>query len=322
MNRKKIIKGLGVAAAAAGVGLFAAGEAMWFGVLTKKGSDVMSKVFGEEPPEPPVKPAYDICEGAEEWFEATPHRDVTTVNSIGDEPCAVLFEQEGSHKWAVICHGYTSAPGGMARYAREYYNKGYNLILPYMRGHEKGIREKNVVCYSFGWLDRLDLVAWINYAVALDLESRIVLHGESMGAATVMMAVGENIPDNVVCAIEDCGFSSVWDEFSYQIGEMFHLPVFPFLHVAQLCVKRHEDLDFRKASAVDALKNSKTPMLFIHGEADDFVPFEMVHKCYSAFDGEKDMLTVPGAGHAFAVNTDPVAYWKKVWEFVGKYIED
>ncbi len=322
MNKMKLIKGAGIAAAAAGIGLFAAGEAMWFGVLTKKGSDVMSKVFGEAPPPLEVPPAYDIEEGSGEWFDSTPHSDITTVNSIGDEPCAVLFKNGDSHKWAIICHGYTSAPGGMARYAREFYNKGYNLIMPYMRGHEKGVKAKNVVCYSFGWLDRLDLVAWINYAVKADPESKIVLLGESMGAATVMMAVGEDIPGNVVCAIEDCGFTSIWDEFSHQIGEMFHLPIFPFLHVSQLCVKRHQDLDFKKASSIEALKRSKTPMLFVHGEADDFVPFEMVHKCYEAFDGEKDMLTIPGAGHAYAVNADPVKYWEKVWEFVGKYIED
>lgn len=322
MKKAKLVKGLGIAAAAAGAGLFAAGEIMWYGVLTKKGSDVMSKIFGEAPPPLEIPPAYDIEEGAGEWFDSTPHTDTTTVNSLGEEPCAVLFENEGSHKWAIICHGYTSAPGGMARYAREFYNKGYNLIMPYMRGHEKGIKAKNVVCYSFGWLDRLDLVAWINKAVELDPDSQIVLLGESMGAATVMLACGENIPDNVVCAIEDCGFTSVWDEFSHQIGEMFHLPVFPFLNIAQLCVKRHQDLDFKKASCVQALKKSKTPMLFVHGEADDFVPFEMVHKCYEAFEGEKDMLTIPGAGHAYAVNADPVKYWDKVWEFTQKYIKE
>ncbi len=322
MKKSKIIKGIGIGAAAIGAGLFAAGEAMWFGVLTKKGSDVMSKVFGDEPPALETPPAYDICEGADEWFDSTYHRDITVTNSNGEDPRAVLFENGSSHKWAIICHGYTSGPGGMARYAREYFNKGYNLILPYMRGHEKGVRAKNIVTYTMGYLDKIDLLAWINHAVKLDPEAQIVLHGESMGAATVMMVTGEDIPSNVVCAIEDCGYSSVWDEFSHQIGEMFHLPVFPFLYVAQGCIKRHVDLDFKKASSIDALKKSKTPMLFIHGEADDFVPHEMVHKCYDALDAEKDKLLIPGAGHAFAVNTDPVTYWNKVWEFVGKYVKE
>lgn len=321
---QKILAGLGSTALAVAVASpFIVGEVMWHGVLTKKGSDKLSKIFGEEPVEPSVKPAFDISEGVGDWFDSTPHEDVTTVNAVGDKPMAVLFRNGDSHKWAIICHGYTAGPGAMARYAREYYKKGYNLIMPYMRGNENGIKSpKGVVAYTMGYLDKLDLVAWIDYAVKLDPEAQIVLHGESMGAATVMMTVGENLPDNVKCAVEDCGYTSVWDEFSHQIVKMFHLPVFPYLYASQFCIKRHIDLDFKGASSVEALKKSKTPMLFIHGEADEFVPFEMVHKNYEAFSGEKDILTIPEADHALSVDTDPVKYFDKVWEFVGKYIAE
>lgn len=310
---------LGIAAASPVI----VGELLWHGVLTKKGSDALGKYFAEEPTEPSVKPSFDICEGAGEWFDSTPHEDVITLNSIGDTPMAVLFRNGDSHKWAIICHGYTAEPCVMARYAREYYKKGYNLVMPYMRGTVKGVKSpKGVVAYTMGYLDKLDLVAWVNYTVELDPEAQIVLHGESMGAATVMMAVGEPLPDNVKCAIEDCGYTSVWDEFAHNIVDMFHLPVFPYLYASQVSIKRHIDLDFKKASCVESLKKSKTPMLFIHGEADTFVPFEMVYKNYEAFDGEKELLTIPEADHALSVNTDPVTYFNKVWEFVGKYIEE
>lgn len=310
---------LGIAAASPVI----VGEILWHGVLTKKGSDALGKYFAEEPAVPSQKPAFDICEGAGEWFDSTPHEDVITLNSIGDTPMAVLFKNGDSHKWAIVCHGYTAEPCVMARYAREYYKKGYNLVMPYMRGTVKGVKSpKSVVAYTMGYLDKLDLVAWVNYVVEFDPEAQIVLHGESMGAATVMMAVGESLPDNVKCAVEDCGYTSVWDEFAHNIVDMFHLPVFPYLYASQLCIKRHIDLDFKKASCVEALKKSKTPMLFIHGEADTFVPFEMVYKNYEAFNGEKDILTIPEADHALSVNTDPVKYFDKVWEFVGKYIEE
>ncbi len=317
---------LGTGAAVLGIAVASpaiVGELLWHGVLTKKGSDALGKYFAEDPVEPSVKPDFDICEGAGEWFETTPHEDVITLNSIGDTPMAVLFRNGDSHKWAIICHGYTAEPCVMARYAREYYKKGYNLVMPYMRGTVKGVKSpKGVVAYTMGYLDKLDLVAWVNYAVELDPEAQIVLHGESMGAATVMMAVGESLPYNVKCAIEDCGYTGVWDEFAHNIVDMFHLPVFPYLYASQLCIKRHIDLDFKKASSIEALKKSKTPMLFIHGEADTFVPFEMVYKNYEAFNGEKDILTIPEADHALSVNTDPVTYFNKVWEFVDKYIED
>ncbi len=317
---KKILLGAGVGAAVAAAVPFIAGEVMWFGVLTKKGSDFTSKIFGDPPKPPENPPSYNILDGIADWYENTPHTEILTVNPKNEIPCAELFEVQGSHKWAIICHGYTSGPGGMAHYAREYYNKGYNVILPYMRGNEKGIKAKNIVTYTMGYQDKYDLLGWIDYAVKADPDCEIVLHGESMGAATVMMTVGENLPDNVKCAIEDCGYTSVWDEFSHQIVEMFHLPVFPFLDAAQLCIKRHVDLDFKAASSIEGLKKSKTPMLFIHGEADDFVPFEMVHRNYDAFDGEKDILTIPGADHAVSVTTDPETYFNKVWEFTSKYI--
>lgn len=321
---QKILAGLGSTALAVAVASpFIVGEVMWHGVLTKKGSDKLSKIFGEEPVEPSVKPAFDISEGVGDWFDSTPHEDVTTVNAVGDKPVAVLFRNGDSHKWAIVCHGYTAEPCVMARYAREYYKKGYNLVMPYMRGCEKGVKSpKGVVAYTMGYLDKIDLVAWVNYVVELDPGAQIVLHGESMGAATVMMTVGEKLPDNVKCAVEDCGYTSVWDEFSHQIVRMFHLPVFPYLYASQFCIKRHIDLDFKGASSVEALKKSKTPMLFIHGEADEFVPFEMVHKNYEAFSGEKDILTIPEADHALSVDTDPVTYFNKVWEFVGKYISE
>ena len=237
---KKILLGTGIGAAVAAAVPFIAGEIMWLGVLTKKGSDITSKIFGETPV-PPEKPAsYNILEGIEEWYENTPHTEILTVNPKNEIPCAELFEVQGSHKWAIICHGYTSGPSGMAHYAREYYNKGYNVILPYMRGNAKGIKAKNIVTYTMGYQDKYDLLGWIDYAVKADPDCQIVLHGESMGAATVMMTVGEPLPDNVKCAVEDCGYTSVWDEFSHQI-----------------CIKRHVDLDFKDASSIEVLKSPK-----------------------------------------------------------------
>ncbi len=319
---KKIFIGAGAVTAVAAAVPFIAGEIMWLGVLTKKGSDITSKIFGDPPVPPSKKPSYNILEGVAEWFDSVPKSEIVTRNSIGDEPCAVLIENGDSHKWAIICHGYTSGPGGMAHYAREYFNKGYNVILPYMRGNEKGVKAKNIVTYTMGYLDKYDLLAWIDYAVTADPDAQIVLHGESMGAATVMMTVGEPLPDNVKCAVEDCGYTSVWDEFSHQIVDMFHLPVFPFLHAAQICIKRHVDLDFKAASSIEGLKRSKTPMLFIHGEIDNFVPFEMVHRNFEAFNGEKELLTIPEADHAVSVTTDPETYFNKVWDFTGKYITE
>ena len=93
------------------------------------------------------------------------------------------------------------------------------------------------------------------------------------------------------------------------------------MYTSNLAAKRHIGLDFKQASPIEKLRSANTPLLFIHGEADDFVPYRMVHELYNSYNGEKDLLTIPNATHAVSVDTDPDTYWAKVWEFAKKYID-
>ncbi len=320
---KAILGGIGAVAAAAGLGMLAAGEIMWFATLTNKGNKLGQKLMAKNDdfqnqfvaePNP-----FAVHEPS--LYETTDFSDIYTLNSLGEIACATHFPNAAKDRWVILCHGYTADPGSMERYARQYHKKGFNVIMPYMRGHEKGIKTNGHTAYTMGWMDRIDLLGWIDYAISQNPECKIILHGESMGAATVMMTLGENPPANVVCAVEDCGYTSVWDEFTVQMGEMFGLPEFPFMHTSQFAVKRHIGLDFKQASSLEQLKKASTPLLFIHGEADDFVPHRMVHELYDSYNGEKDIITIPGAAHAVSVDTDPETYWAKVWAFAGKYID-
>ena len=148
-----------------------------------------------------------------------------------------------------------------------------------------------------------------------------MLFGVSMGAATTMMTTGENLPDNVKLAIADCGYSSVWDEFSYQLKELFGLPEFPVLYAANSSCKRHCGYSFKEASSVKQLEKSKTPTLFIHGSDDKFVPFEMLDVVYNAASCEKEKLVVEGAEHCMSVSVDPDLYWNTVDSFIDKYLD-
>lgn len=324
-NMKKISKlllaGAG-AAAAAGLGLLASGEIMWFCTLTNKGNKLSNKFLSKDE-EFQSQFAPPPCVGEQEasLYESAEKKDVYTLNREGDIVCAESFLNTTDSKWVILCHGYSAGPSSMERYARQYYKKGFNVIMPFMRGNERGAKTNGHVAYTMGWMDRIDLLGWIDYIIALNPESKIILHGESMGAATVMMTLGEGVPSNIVCAVEDCGYTSVWDEFTHQMGEMFGLPEVPFMHVSQFAVRRHIGLDFKKASPLDMLRNANTPLLFIHGKEDDFVPYEMSDRLYEAYQGEKDRLSVENAVHAVSVDTDPESYWAKVWSFAGKYID-
>lgn len=222
----------------------------------------------------------------------------------------------GSHRWAILVHGYMNEGIGMFSYAPEFSRKGFNILVPDLRGSGKS--EGDYI--GMGWMDRLDVVAWINHIVHRDPQAKIVLHGVSMGGATVMMTAGEKLPDNVVAIIEDCGYSSVADEFTYELRNLYNLPSFPVLSLADKAIKSRAGFSIYEASSVEQLKKAKVPVLFIHGGDDTYVPTEMVHKVYEAAPVEKELLIVDEAPHASSSVVDPKTYFSKIFSFIDKYI--
>ena len=221
-----------------------------------------------------------------------------------------------SDVWVIVIHGYMSQGNEMTRYGQQFYARGYNVLMPDLRGH--GLSEGDYI--GMGWHDRLDIIDWINYILEKNPDSKIMLFGVSMGAATTMMTTGEPLPDNVKLAISDCGYSSVWDEFSYQLKQLYYLPEFPALYAANSACKKNANYSFKEASAVEQVKKSKTPTLFIHGSADTFVPFKMLDVVYDAATCEKEKLVVEDAGHGLSSIVNPGLYWDTVDGFIGKYL--
>lgn len=225
--------------------------------------------------------------------------------------------QSSSNKWVITVHGYTSEGINMSSYAKKYYNNGYNVLIPDLRSH--GLSEGDYI--GMGWDDRLDIISWINYILNEAPNAEIVLHGISMGAATVLMTSGEEIPSNVKAIIADCGYTSVWDEFAYQLDDLFSLPEFPILNVSSIVAKIRAGYFLGEASSIEQVKKSQTPILYIHGDQDDFVPYYMMEELYNATNSEKEMLTIKGAEHAKASEVDPETYWTTINNFINKYIK-
>lgn len=228
-----------------------------------------------------------------------------------------LKNKRPGNKYAIVCHGYTGTSSSMMGYASKFYDMGFSILLPDARGH--GHSEGNYI--GMGWHERLDIVDWAKYLVALNPKSEIILFGLSMGAATVMMASGEDLPPNVKCIIEDCGYSSVWEEFSFHMENTLKMPKFPFLYTTSLVCKVKADYTFKQASAVQQVKKSKTPILFIHGDKDQVVPFEMLNEVYQAASCEKQRFIVKDATHGAAASVDPSGYWFTIQSFINKYLQ-
>lgn len=203
---------------------------------------------------------------ARAWFKENRESSNLTADD-GTELAAWYFAApESTHDYAVCLHGYTDEPIGMARYVKRFHDRGMNVLAPAARAHERSGGDY----IGMGWPERLDVVAWIGRIVQADPEARILVFGESMGAATAMNVAGESLPANVKCIIEDCGYTSVWDEFSLQLKDVFGLPSFPLLDVANLVCNVRAGYDFHEASSVEQLKHATVPMLFIHGDQDTF----------------------------------------------------
>ena len=265
----------------------------------------------------------------EDYPELQPWVDsLRTANALRD---TLVRSERGEHlhalyvraarptaRTAVIVHGYTDNAVRMLPIGYLYSRQlGYNILLPDLHAH--GLSEGDAV--QMGWLDRLDILQWMDTANRLFGDStRMVVHGISMGAATTMMVSGETLPPYVKCFVEDCGYTSVWDEFRGELKNQFGLPAFPLLDVASWLCGLKYDWTFREASALEQVKRCALPMLFIHGDADTFVPTWMVHPLYEAKPGPKELWLVPGAAHAVSYKENKVEYTRRVQEFTGKYI--
>lgn len=251
------------------------------------------------------------------WYDTTYKQKVTIKGRKGDTLHAVEFRNpSNSNVWVVCMHGWTNVKREMSFYAMQFYNRGFNVLLPDMRGH--GDSESKFV--SMGWLDRLEAVDWINSIVKENPRSKIVIFGVSMGAAATMMTTGEELPANVVCAIEDCGFSGVKDIFVDQAKRKYHLPPWLVLPPAGLVNRILNGFSFGKASTIKQLQKSKTPTLFMHGDKDDFVLIENLDKVYSACAAEKEKHVFHGTEHAVSAYWKPEEYWKTVDAFLAKYL--
>ncbi len=225
-----------------------------------------------------------------------------------------------TRKTAVIVHGYTDNAVRMLPIGYMYSRQlGYNILLTDLHAHGQSDGE----AIQMGWLDRFDVMQWIDCAEELFGDSiEVVVHGISMGAATTMMFSGETIPSSVKCFVEDCGYTSVWDEFRCELKNRFGLPAFPLLHLSSVFCRWKYGWDFREASALEQVKKCMLPMLFIHGDADTFVPTWMVYPLYDAKPQPKELWLVPGAGHANSYKENKAEYTRRVGYFVGEYIRD
>jgi hypothetical protein len=316
--KKKLLIILGGILVVAFIGLIFAGN-YFYGVGIQRGTEV--ELHREASAVNPIASEEDqaLLENANSWFEEQ-ETDVIEMTSYDDLNLVAQFieNKEENQQAVILAHGFRNTGEDMGKLTQFYYDRGFDILLPDARGH--GESEGDYIGY--GWHDRLDYLDWVDLLKEdFDAES-IILHGNSMGAATVLMTSGEELPVEVKGIIADSGYSTVKEELAHQMGHLYGLPSFPLLEVTSVITKIRAGYTLGEASAVEQVKGNELPLFIIHGEDDDLVPTDMAHEIYDAAGGEKELWIVPDTGHVKAMDNFTGEFLDRLGEFVDKVMEE
>ena len=231
---------------------------------------------------------YSFMKPRGEWMRAQAHEDVWIRSDDGLRLHATYFPgiDGGNPDKAVICfHGYTSeAMSDYSSISNYYLKKGYSMLLVDARAH--GQSEGKFI--GFGCKDRYDALKWIDWMIKKAGNGiRIVLMGNSMGGATVLMASGLNLPEQVKGIVSDCAFTSPKAVFTHVLHSMYHLPAFPMIQIADFVNRKMAGYGLDECNAAKEVQKAKLPILFIHGDKDTFVPCSMCDELYASCASQK-----------------------------------
>ena len=216
----------------------------------------------------------------------------------------------------LLLHGYTGWKEEMYPFAYWYHKQGYHALVPDLRC--QGESQGDFI--GMGWTDHFDCMLWIDYILSQDEEAQIVIHGQSMGAATALMMTGEELPGQIQAVVSDSAYTDAYSMFGEKIKDWFGLPAFPLVDSACLMLRLRGGYNLKDASALEAVQKSGTPTLFIHGDSDAMISVQMSRELYEAAACEKELLIVEGAGHGQTQEKDPDTYYNTIKEFLELYV--
>ena len=256
----------------------------------------------------------DFIQERKAYMLEQPHEDVWTESDDGLRLHATWFPQGKGNKIVICFHGYTSK--GMSDYiglSGYYLKKGYSMLLVDERAHG----ESEGTYIGFGCLDRKDALKWIDWVIGnCGNDAQILLHGTSMGGATVLMASGLELPKQVKGIISDCAFTSPKEVFTHVLKNMIHLPAFPMMPLSDLFNRKLAGYGLDECNAAREVQKADRPILLIHGSGDTFVPCSMCETIYENIASVKQKLIIEGAAHAECYYKDTAKYDQALDSFI------
>lgn len=256
----------------------------------------------------------------EALYNSASKEDITLKSFDGLNLTSTLIMNENpTNKFIVLVHGVSICYVGSLKYFDIFYKNGFNVLIVNQRRHGKSEGKYS----TYGFYEKYDVNMWIEY-----LKSRfgndiiLGLHGESMGAGTVMETIPLN--DSIKFVIEDCGYSNFHELIGFQItheykNRLVRKILRPSLLFANFFMKTKAKFSMKKIVPIDIVASTSLPMMFVHGKEDYFVPWYMAVDLYKAkTKGYKELYLVEGAKHAEALEINKILYEKKIMTFIEK----
>lgn len=258
---------------------------------------------------------HDTLTSDDHWYLQNKYVTHITMQKDGLNLHASMIKNKGSD-WVIIVHGYMGRLEDMISQAHQFYERGYHVLLPDLRGH--GRSDGKVV--GFGYLDAFDILDWCK-----ELEKQgaknILLYGVSMGAASVMMCA--DVEGYPICGIiEDCGFSTLKGQLTHIVKRM--VPKVPsgfLIFCLSLVIKGKAGYRISDVDCLKHVSHAKVPMLFLHGDHDSFISMHMMEELYDVCPNQKEKMVIKGGRHANNDKLRPQEYWTCIDQFLDKYIK-
>lgn len=239
-------------------------------------------------------------------FNKLEKKEVYIDSQYGYKIHGFFFPNIGSKRTIILCHGITSSLFGSVKYMDMFLKRGFSVFIYDHRNHGLSGGQDT----SFGYYEKFDLkrcTDWLFNNLGKDIN--VGLHGESMGAGIVLQNIA--IDPRIKFCIEDCGYSDAEELFKHRLKNDYNVRKFPLVQLSNKISKMRAGWDFKDVSPITTLPKVKIPILFIHGEEDDYVPTYMCKQMYAVKNGYKEIYIAPRSGHA-------EAYWKNKVEYENK----
>ncbi|MDE6627118.1 MAG: alpha/beta fold hydrolase [Lachnospiraceae bacterium] len=220
--------------------------------------------------------------------------------------------------WVVVLHGYNDAMENIYDIAMHYTEQGYNVLMPDLRAHG----ESEGSFYGMGWLDRLDVINWIDVILKDNPSAQIVIHGVDIGADTALMLSGEPVKNNIKAIVAEGAYTSAWDvvKLEYQTRHP-EWPVFPLVHMMNPVMKVWAGYTLTEADAVKQVQKTSIPILLICGGNDTYASEDMMEQLDTAVASPHKVVTIPAGTHGDCRYADADTYYNETFGFVGTYVK-